>query len=422
MNSDKLITESYEIAKEHYAELGINTDLALEKMDKISISIHCWQADDITGFEHRETSSSSGGIRVTGNYPGRARTIDEVRQDLEKVYSLLAGCHRLNLHAIYGDFQNKNVDRDEIEPRHFQSWIDWAKSMNIGIDFNCTCFAHPMADSDYTLSSKDDSVRKFWIDHVKRCRSISNFIGAELGERCIHNIWIPDGSKDITVDRYLYRSILKESLDEVFAEDFPAGHMADSLESKLFGIGSEAFVVGSHEFYLSYAIVKHKLLCLDIGHFHPTESCADKVSAIMQFQDELLFHITRGLRWDSDHIVVLDDPVRSLMQEIVWSDKLDHVLLALDFFDGSVNRIGAYVTGTRATQKALLLALLDPIERLRQYENNGQLFQRLAILEEVKSMPFGAVWDFYCLQHEVPIGTNWVRDVERYEREVLSKR
>jgi len=422
MNTDKRIMESYRLAKDIYAEFGVDVDLAMGQLDKVSISLHCWQVDDVSGFEHPDSSLDGGGIQVTGNYPGRARNIDEMRQDMEKVYALIPGSHRLNLHAIYGDFGNKYVDRNEIQPSHFQSWVEWARGMNIGLDFNCTCFSHPKAESGYTLSSKDKAIRNFWIEHVKRCREVSNFIGSQLGSKCVHNIWIPDGSKDITVDRYRYRSILRDALDEVLRKEYPAEHMVDTLESKLFGIGSESFVVGSHEFYLGYAIANNRMMCIDIGHFHPTESCADKVSALFQFQNELLFHVTRGIRWDSDHIVILDDPVRALMQEIVWAGKLDNVLIALDFFDASVNRIGAYVTGTRATQKALLLALLDPVAKLREFEDNGQYFERLALLEEAKSLPFGAVWDYYCLKKETPVGMNWIAEVEKYEKDILLKR
>lgn len=416
------IESAYEAAKEQYARIGVNTDNALERLDKASISLHCWQADDVCGFEKERDTLEGGGIQATGNYPGKARNIDELRGDLEKVYSLIPGNHRLSLHAIYGDFKGNAVDRNEIETGHFQSWIDWVKEINVGIDFNSTLFSHPKADDGFTLSSKDKSIRGFWIEHVKRCREISAFIGKELKNRCLHNLWIPDGSKDITVDRYKHRALLKESLDEIFEKKYPPDQMRDSVESKLFGIGSEAYVVGSHEFYLGYAITNKIMLCIDIGHFHPTESCADKISAVLLYIDELLLHITRGIRWDSDHIVTLNDPVKELMQEIVWADKLENVYLGLDFFDASVNRVGAYVTGTRAVQKALLLALLDPIKKLREYEDNKQFFERLALLEETKSKPFGAVWDYYCLKKDVPVGELYIKDVQDYEKEVTSKR
>lgn len=420
---DKLsrIEKAYEIAREEYAAIGVDTEKALEILSKTPISLHCWQADDVSGFE-RLSTTLSGGIQATGNYPGKARNIDELRQDLEKVYSLIPGKHRLNLHAIYGDFKGKIVDRDQISNEHYKSWADWAKSLGIGIDFNCTLFSHPKADSGYTLSSKNKDIRKFWIEHVKRCRAISEFLGKETGKRTVHNIWIPDGSKDITVDRYRHREILKESLDEILAEKFDPKFMTDSVESKLFGIGVESFTVGSHEFYLGYAVSRKIMLCLDIGHFHPTEQVSDKVSAVFQFVDELLFHVTRPIRWDSDHVVILNDDVRALMQEIVWANKLDKVCIGLDFFDASINRIGAYVIGTRAALKALLLALLDPIDKIREYENEGKGFEKLALLEETKSKPFGAVWDYYCMKNNVPIGEDYIAEIQKYEKEILSKR
>lgn len=420
---DKLsrIEKAYEIAREEYAAIGVDTEKALEILSKTPISLHCWQADDVSGFE-RLSTTLSGGIQATGNYPGKARNIDELRQDLEKVYSLIPGKHRLNLHAIYGDFKGKIVDRDQISNEHYKSWADWAKSLGIGIDFNCTLFSHPKADSGYTLSSKNKDIRKFWIEHVKRCRAISEFLGKETGKRTVHNIWIPDGSKDITVDRYRHREILKESLDEILAEKFDPKFMTDSVESKLFGIGVESFTVGSHEFYLGYAVSRKIMLCLDIGHFHPTEQVSDKVSAVFQFVDELLFHVTRPIRWDSDHVVILNDDVRALMQEIVWANKLDKVCIGLDFFDASINRIGAYVIGTRAALKALLLALLDPIDKIRECENEGKGFEKLALLEEAKSKPFGAVWDYYCMKNNVPIGEDYIAEIQKYEKEILSKR
>jgi len=415
------IEKAYEIAREEYAAIGVDTDKVLEILSKTPISLHCWQADDVSGFEKLSTTLS-GGIQATGNYPGKARNIDELRQDLEKVYSLIPGKHRLNLHAIYGDFKGKIVDRDQITSEHYKSWADWAKMHGIGIDFNCTLFSHPKADSGFTLSSKNNEIRKFWIEHVKRCRAISEFLGKETGKRTVHNIWIPDGTKDITVDRYKHREILKESLDEILAEKYDPSFMIDSVESKLFGIGVESFTVGSHEFYLGYAVSRKIMLCLDIGHFHPTEQVSDKVSAVFQYIDEILFHVTRPVRWDSDHVVVLNDDIRSLMQEIVWANKLDKVCIGLDFFDASINRIGAYVIGTRAALKSILLALLDPIDKLREYENEGKGFEKLALLEEVKSKPFGAVWDYYCLKNKVPVGEDYIGEIQKYEQEVLSKR
>ncbi len=421
MINKESIEKAYQNAKERYAEIGVDTDSVMKTMDITQISMHCWQADDVSGFENPE-GDLSGGIQATGNYPGKASTIEQVMQDVEKAMSLLPGKQRLNLHAFYGDFRNGMADRNEIEPKHFQSWADWAKDLGIGMDFNCTLFSHPKAASGYTLSSLDPSIREFWIEHVKRCRDISEFFGKELGSKCIHNIWIPDGSKDTTVNRYKYRANLKDSLDKIMADKKDSKLMADTVEAKLFGIGMEAFTVGSHEFYLSYAVANQMLLCLDIGHFHPTEQVSDKVSAVFQFIPELLFHVTRPIRWDSDHVVTLSDEVRALFEEIVWADKLDKVHIGLDFFDASINRIGAYVTGVRAAQKAILLALLNPTKQLREYDENEQYFERLALLEEAKSLPFGAVWDYYCMKNDVPVGTDFIPEIQQYEKDVLLKR
>ncbi len=418
----KNIEKSYEMAKEQYADLGIDTDAVLKRLGQTPISLHCWQVDDVGGFEHEGATLAGGGIQATGNFPGKARNIAEARQDLEKAYSLIPGNHRLNLHSLYGDFQGKYPGRDKIEPKHFQSWVDWAKANNLGIDFNSSFFSHPKAEDGFTLAHREKSIRDFWIEHGKRCREISHFIGKELGSRCVHNIWIPDGSKDITVNRYYHRALLVESLDEVRKEKFDPKTMCDSVECKLFGIGSEAYVVGSHEFYLAYAVKTGTMLCIDIGHFHPTESCADKISSIFQFVDELLLHVTRGVRWDSDHVVILNDPIRELMQELVWADKLKNVCIGLDFFDASINRIGAYVVGTRATQQGLLLAMLDPIQKLREYESKGQLFERLALLEVTKSKPFGAAWDYFCFTNDVPVGEDFITEIQTYENTVLNNR
>lgn len=412
----------YATARDRYAEIGVDTDSALKQLQDISLSLHCWQADDVGGFERPGATLEGGGIQATGNYPGKARTIDEMRSDLEFVYSLLPGKHRLSLHAIYGDFGGKFVERDSIGPVHFRSWVHWAMQQHIGIDFNSTFFSHPKAADGFTLAHTDKSIRDFWIEHAKRCREISEYLGKELGSRCIHNLWIPDGTKDITVNRFRHRELLTESLDKIFKRKNNPKFTRDSVESKLFGIGSEAYVVGSHEFYLGYTIRKNIMLCVDIGHFHPTESCADKVSALFQYLDELLFHITRSVRWDSDHVVTLNDPVTELMQEIVWAGKLNNVSLGLDFFDASINRIGAYVIGARATLKALLLALLSPIKRLREYESKNQNFERLALLEECKSFPFAAVWDHYCHSNDVPAGHSYIPMIQEYEARVLSNR
>jgi L-rhamnose isomerase len=421
MSKKENIQKAYEIAKEQYAEMGVNAETVLQKLDNTAISMHCWQADDVGGFEN-PGAGLSGGIQATGNYPGKATTIEQARQDYEKVISLLPGKQRISLHAIYGDFRSGRTDRDQIGPEQFKSWIEWAKIMGIGLDFNCTLFSHPKANSGYTLSDNDPAVREFWIEHVKRCRDISAYMGKELNSRCVHNIWIPDGSKDLTVNRFRHRANLKDSLDKIMAEKQNPQFMADAVEAKLFGIGVEAYTVGSHEFYLSYAVKNNMMLCLDIGHFHPTEQVSDKVSAVFQFIPELLFHVTRPIRWDSDHVVTLSDEIKALFEEIVWADKLDKVNIGLDFFDASINRIGAYVTGVRAAQKAILLALLNPTKKLREYDDNRQYFERLALLEEAKSMPFGAVWDYYCLTKNVPVGQAYIEEIQAYEKEVLAKR
>jgi len=411
----------YESARERYAGLGVDTDLAIEKLSQIPISLHCWQTDDVGGFEPKP-GDPGGGLAVTGNFPGKARNIDEVRSDLEKVISLVPGKLRVNLHANYGDFGHGYADRDQIEPRHFASWVAWAKETGVALDFNSTFFAHPKADSGFTLSNPDKGIRDFWIEHSRRCREISAYMGQSLGSTCVHNVWIPDGSKDETVNRLLYRQLLEDSLDRIFETDYNNSYMVDAVESKLFGIGSESFVVGSFEFYLGYAITRKKMLCLDMGHFHPTESVADKVSAVLLYLDRLLFHFSRGIRWDSDHVLTFSDPMRELALELVRSGAIEKSALALDFFDASINRIGAYVTGTRAAQKALLYALLEPTATLRQYESAGRLFERLALLEELKTMPFGDVWNQYCEVNNVPPATQWIAQVKNYEREILSKR
>ena len=422
MEKEKRIELSYRIAREAYAEIDVDTHRALDRLDRTPISLHCWQTDDVGGCERSGAVLAGGGIQATGNYPGKATNLGEIRQDLDKVYALIPGNHRINLHAMYGDFGGVQVERDRIEPKHFRSWVDWARDRKIGVDFNSSLFSHPKTDSGYTLSSRDDGIRRFWIEHVKRCREIGAFIGSELRSACVHNIWIPDGSKDVTVDRFLHRGLLKDSLDEILHKKHDPDTLKDAVESKLFGIGVEAFTVGSHEFYLGYAVKNRLLLCLDIGHFHPTEQVSDKISAVLQFLDELLLHLTRPVRWDSDHVVTLNDEVRALMQEIVWADRLDSVHIGLDFFDAGMNRIGAYVIGTRAAQKALLLALLDPVEKMRRYEEAGRKFELLALMEEARSKPFGAVWDYYCLKKNVPVAEAVISDIQSYERNVLNKR
>ena len=422
MKKSDQIKKAYALAKEQYAELGVNTDEVIKKMEDVVISLHCWQTDDVGGFETPDASLSGGGIQATGNYPGKARTIDEARKDLEKVLSLLPGKHRLNLHAIYGDFKGERVDRNEIEVKHFQSWIDWCKEHDLGMDFNGTFFSHPMADSGFTLSSKDEKVRQFWVEHLVRCRKISAEIGTQLGTPCINNIWIPDGSKDVPVDRNGHREILRKSLDEALVAEYPKEYMNDALESKLFGIGAEAMTVGSHDFYMGYAVSRGKMICLDNGHFHPTEQVGDKISACLQFVDEALLHVTRPIRWDSDHVVTLNEDVQQIASEVVRNEFLNRVKVGLDFFDGSINRIGAYVVGTRAAKKAFMYALLEPTTELRKMEESGKNFERLALLEELKSKPFGAVWDYYCMQEEIPVGVDFIEEIQHYERETLTER
>ena len=416
------IEKAYQLAKEEYAELGIDTDMVLEKMSEVVISLHCWQTDDVGGFETPDSTLSGGGIQTTGNYPGKARTIGQMRADLEKVLSLLPGKQRLNLHAIYGDFQGERVDRDQIETKHFQSWIDWCKAQKIGMDFNASCFSHPNAADGFTLSSKNEETRKFWVEHVKRCRAISAEIGKQLGTPCVHNTWIQDGSKDTPSDRNGYRALLKKSLDEAMAITYPKTQMKDAVESKLFGIGAESMTVGSHDFYLGYAIKNNKLICLDNGHFHPTEQVGDKISACLQFIDELLLHVTRPVRWDSDHVVILNDDLQLIASEIIRNNFLNRVNIGLDFFDASINRIGAYVVGTRAAQKAFMIAMLEPTAKLVEMEEAGQNFERLAMLEELKTKPFSAVWDYYCMQSGVAVGVDYIAEIQNYEKEVLSKR
>ena len=415
---DAKIQQAYEAAKARYAEIGVDTDAVLEQIAKVSLSLHCWQTDDVTGFENPD-GQLSGGIQATGNYPGKARNIEEVRKDIEKVKSLLPGNHRLNIHAIYGDFGGQKVDRDQIEPKHFQSWIDWAKANNMKLDFNSTSFSHPKS-GDQSLSNRDKGIRDFWIEHTKRCRWISDEMGKAQNDPCMMNLWIHDGSKEVPASRLRYRRILEESLDEIFATEYK--WMKDCIEAKLFGIGLESYTVGSYDFYLGYGAKKNKIVTLDTGHFHLTESIADKVSSLLLFTPEIMLHVSRPIRWDSDHVVILNDDVQDLAREIVRCDALDRVHIGLDYFDATINRIGAYVIGSRATQKAFMLALLEPIALLRQYEDEGKYFQRLALQEEAKSLPWGAVWDMYCLQSGVPVGESYIAEIEKYESDVTSRR
>jgi len=418
---DLQINQAYEYAKSRYADLGIDVEKAVDQLDKISISLHCWQADDVKGFENKE-GDLTGGIQATGNYPGSSRTVEELRKDIEKVLTLIPGKHRLNLHAIYGDFGGEFVDRDQIEPKHFQSWIDWANKVGIKLDFNSTFFSHAKSEAGFTLSSPDKEIQSFWMEHLRRCRYIAAEIGRQQGSPCIHNIWIPDGSKDRTVNRYGYRANLKYALDTVLSEKIDSKYLVDCIESKLFGLGLESYTVGSHEFYMGYGVKNNMVVTLDAGHFHPTEVISDKISSLLLFVPEIMLHVSRPVRWDSDHVVILDDELQHLTQEIVRANALDRVHVGLDYFDASINRIGAYVVGVRATQKAFLLALLEPIEKLRAYEANGQNFERLALLEEVKSLPWGDVYNYYCMKQGIPAGEAYITDIQEYETEVTLKR
>ncbi len=420
MSNFKKIEKAYELAKARYAELGVDSDKAMKRLSKIAISLHCWQGDDVGGFESSE-GLTGGGIMATGAYPGKAGTPAELRADIEKALSLIPGKHRLNLHAMYAETKSK-VERNELEPKHFAAWIDWAKANGLGMDFNGTFFSHPKAESGFTLSSSDEGVRKFWVEHGIVCRTIGAAMGKALGTPCVTNLWIPDGSKDIPVDRKGPRERLEKSLDEIFAKKMDRSRLLDAVESKLFGIGSECYVVGSHEFYLGYAIRNKTLLCLDTGHFHPTEVVSDKISSVLTFLDEILLHVSRGVRWDSDHVVILSDELRAIAEEIVRGDYLQRVHIGLDFFDASINRIAAWVIGTRCMIKALLIALLEPTKTLQQMELAGDYTSRLAMLEEIKTLPFGAVWDYYCSQKDVPVGEQWLDDVRRYEAKVTSLR
>lgn len=407
--------------KELYASLGVDVEAALETMAGTPISLHCWQGDDVGGFESGGGELGSG-LAVTGNYPGKARSIPELQMDLEQALSLLPGQHRLNLHAIYGDFGGEKIDRDAIELKHFQGWIDWAKEQGIGMDFNPSCFSHPLAEDGFTLSSSDAGKRAFWIEHCKRSRKIAALMGEQLGSPAVTNVWVPDGMKDSPADRQGYRSRLSESLDTVFEEELNPAHTIDAVESKLFGIGSESMVVGSHEFYMGYAIKNQTALCLDAGHFHPTEGIADKISSVLMYVPELLLHVSRGVRWDSDHVVLFDDPTQQIMQELVRCNALPRTHIGLDFFDASINRIAAWAIGTRAAQKSLLLALLEPRELLRKAELAGDYTTRLALLEQAKALPWSSVWEEFCRRSEVPGELDLLKAIKGYESKVLSKR
>jgi L-rhamnose isomerase len=414
------IEQSWEIAKARYAQLGINAEQALQKLDTLPISMHCWQGDDVTGFENPQ-GSLTGGIQATGNYPGKARNAPQLRADLEQAMSLIPGAKRLNLHAIYLEADGV-VARNEIEPKHFTQWVEWAKKNQLGLDFNPSCFSHPLSADGFTLAHANPEIRQFWIEHCQASRRVSAYFGRELGSASVMNIWIPDGMKDLTIDRFAPRQRLLTALDEVLAEKLPAEHHIDAVESKLFGIGAESYTVGSNEFYLGYATSRQTALCLDAGHFHPTEVISDKITSAMLFVPRLLLHVSRPVRWDSDHVVLLDDETQAIANEIIRNDLFDRVHIGLDFFDASINRIAAWVIGTRNMKKALLRALLEPTASLRTLEQQGNYTARLALLEEQKSLPWQAVWDFYCLKHDTPVGGQWLDNVQHYEKTVLSQR
>ncbi|MBU4200791.1 MAG: L-rhamnose isomerase [Verrucomicrobia bacterium] len=420
MKSEKSQEQAYALARDIYARHKVDTETAIKQLAAIPISLNCWQGDDVRGFEPPQ-ASALGGILPTGQYPGRARNGTELRADLDQAFSLIPGRHRVNLHAIYAETGGRRVDRDALEPKHFAAWLDWAKSRHLGLDFNGTFFAHPKA-TPATLSSRDPAIRKFWVAHGIACRRIGAAMGKTLGTPCVTNVWIPDGSKDTPADRKTPRERLRHSLDDIFAELLNPAHNLDSIEGKLFGLGSESYVVGSHDFYLAYAAIHNKLLCLDTGHFHPTESVADKISAILGQVDQLMLHVSRGVRWDSDHVVTLTDEVKALAEEIVRGKYLKRIHIGLDFFDASINRVACWVIGARGMLKALLLALLEPTARLQELERTGDYTSRLALLEEIKTLPFGAVWNAYCRRQNVPAGAGWIEEMKAYEHQVLSRR
>ncbi|MDH2895344.1 MULTISPECIES: L-rhamnose isomerase [Rahnella] len=414
------IDQAWTLAKERFAQLGIDAEAAIKQLDTLPVSIHCWQGDDVAGFENPE-GNLTGGIQATGNYPGKARNAQQLRADLELAISMIPGPNRLNLHAIYLE-SDQPVARNEIEPKHFANWVDWAKKNKLGLDFNPSCFSHPMSADGFTLSSANPEVRQFWIEHCQASRRVSASFGRALGTPSVMNIWVPDGMKDLTVDRLAPRERLMTALDEVISEKFALSEHIDAVESKLFGIGSESYTVGSNEFYLGYAASRGTALCLDAGHFHPTEVISDKISAAMLYVPRLLLHVSRPVRWDSDHVVLLDDETQAIASEIVRHNLFNRVHIGLDFFDASINRIAAWVIGTRNMKKALLKALLEPTDLLKKLEVEGDYTARLALLEEQKSLPWQAVWDMYCQRHDVPVGGQWLDTVRHYETSVLAKR
>jgi L-rhamnose isomerase len=415
------IQENYELAKKAYEKWGINVDEVVEKLKNVPVSIHCWQGDDVAGFEVNQ-QELSGGIDVTGNYPGKATTPEQLRSDLEKALSLIPGKHRVNLHAIYAETNGEVVERDQLEPKHFENWVNWAKENGLGLDYNPTLFSHPKADDGLTLSHPNEEIREFWINHCIGSRKIGEYFGRELGTPALTNIWIPDGYKDIPSDRLTPRKRLKDSLDKIFAVETDENYNLDAVESKVFGIGSESYVVGSHEFYLNYAMKNNKLCLLDTGHYHPTETVSNKISSMLLFSEKLALHVSRPVRWDSDHVVILDDELKEIALEIVRNDALARVIIGLDFFDASINRVAAWTIGTRNMIKALLYAMLVPNEYLKLLQEEGNFTERLALMEEFKTYPFGAVWDYYCEKMGVPVRESWLEQVKAYEQEVLLKR
>ena len=420
MANTNSIHAAYRLAHERYAALGVNTEARLQQLADVPVSLHCWQGDDVGGFENFG-GTLGGGLVATGNYPGKARTPDELRADLEKAYSLIPGKHRLNLHAFYGEFGGRKVDRDEIAPEHFKNWVSWAKKNGLGLDFNPTCFSHTNAADGFTLSHAYKGIRQFWIEHCRRCREIGAAIGKALGKTCVTNVWIPDGLKDTPADRTAPRARLVESLDAIFHQPIAPKLNLDAVEPKLFGIGSESYVVGSHEFYLGYTVSRKKMLTLDAGHYHPTESIADKISSVLQFMPEILLHVSRGVRWDSDHVVILNDDLLAIAREIVANGFEKRVHIGLDYFDASINRVAAWTIGTRNMLRALLICLLEP-PNIKAAEVSGDFTSRLAWQEEARTLPFGAVWDYYCETQGVPVGEHWLAEIKSYEKNILSKR
>ena len=415
----KPIEEAYALAKQKYAAIGVDTDAVLEKLSQIKVSLQCWQGDDVLGFMFPD-QALTGGISVSGNYPGKATTPAQLRADLDKALSLIPGNHKVNLHAIYVDTDEK-IDLDQIEPKHYEKWVEWAKEKGLGLDFNPTCFSHPKS-IDGTLSSNDPETQAFWIEHVKRSRKVAAYFGEELNQTCVNNIWIPDGYKDNPIDKMSPRVRLRDALDQCLEEKFDDAYMLDAVEGKLFGIGAESFTTGSNDFYLSYALTRDILWTIDAGHFHPTEDVSDKFTAFLPFGKGLMLHVSRPIRWDSDHVVILDEATTRIGETLVRNDLLDKTFIGMDFFDATINRVAAMVIGARSTLKSLLLGMLSPIETLKDAESTGDFTTRLAVTEEMKSYPFGAVWEFYCQQQNVPAGTEWLTEVKDYEQKILTER